>query len=258
MKSVKNPLSLNQALERKYYRQSCRLIEQGQGKSFTGSNPLQLVIENKWFDLVAPMLEQGYFPHGLAESVSSPLRAALVDRQPLVAKRLLAAGADMFEVSKDGNPAYFALVKWGRMEDRAFDRVWPCMEVLLEAGFDVAEHPVLFSLLSSAAPQVESWTPFLEALLPLGADINEKNNGGNTVLFLAARTENKALIRLLLEKGADPKITNKLNQTPREFCVATSHKTESWDEALVVHRHAFLEKALLESPQSRQKMKPRF
>ena len=54
-------------------------------------------------------------------------------------------------------------------------------------------------------------------LLDAGADVNAQGEGGFTALHAAAQNGDEALVRLLLERGADPALANDRGETPRDL-----------------------------------------
>jgi ankyrin repeat protein len=64
-----------------------------------------------------------------------------------------------------------------------------------------------------------------ELLISRGADVNSKNNEGETPLFVAAEEGNRAVVELLISRGADVNIKNNEGKT-----VITEVKEESSQE----------------------------
>ncbi|KAH8586885.1 hypothetical protein B0O99DRAFT_469781, partial [Bisporella sp. PMI_857] len=64
----------------------------------------------------------------------------------------------------------------------------------------------------------------VKLLFEKGADIEAKNDSGQTPLSWAARKGHKAIVELLLEKGADVKVKDKLGQTPLLLAAKKGHK----------------------------------
>ncbi len=55
-------------------------------------------------------------------------------------------------------------------------------------------------------------TPILQTLLSMGADPNSRTAGRGTALDAAASRESRERVRLLLAKGADPRLAEKRNR----------------------------------------------
>lgn len=63
----------------------------------------------------------------------------------------------------------------------------------------------------------------VESLLKT-TDVNIRNSEGNTPLMAAASTGDLRMIRMLLGKGADPRILNNLGETPAQVAVRHGHR----------------------------------
>ena len=82
-------------------------------------------------------------------------------------------------------------------------------ELLLEHGLD----PNLGMFLFDAVDQGN--LPLAEALIRKGAKVNEDDYVGvGTALMAAAENNNRAMVKLLLQNGADPTITAKFHDPP--------------------------------------------
>jgi ankyrin repeat protein len=60
-------------------------------------------------------------------------------------------------------------------------------------------------------------------LLDSGADPNGRQNGGYTALHEAAFNGNSAMIRLLLERGANPGLANDEGKLPADLAKSRGH-----------------------------------
>jgi ankyrin repeat protein len=61
--------------------------------------------------------------------------------------------------------------------------------------------------------------PILKDLIASGIDVNERDSDGYTALNIACGCSNEDMVRVLLEQGADPNISNNLNSAPLYDCV---------------------------------------
>jgi len=107
---------------------------------------------------------------------ASPLWLAARYAQPSVMRLLMAGGAKAIGPNKAGTPLVVAAAQGTRRVEPGFTR-------------DLAEDERLIS-------------EAVELALGLGADVNQANKDGNTALHIAAQRRMKAVIRLLVGKGA--------------------------------------------------------
>lgn len=96
------------------------------------------------------------------------------------------------------------------------------ISLLIDKGVSIdAESDIGFNALSSEAG---SSTPkVLDYILSLGANINYQNKSGMTALMYATIPENTANVRLLLERGADPGITNNDGASASDYAVESDY-----------------------------------
>ena len=64
----------------------------------------------------------------------------------------------------------------------------------------------------------------VKLLISEGADVNVKNNDGQTPLHYAARRGHKEIVEVLLAHGADVNIGANYNQTAAEFAMRSNHR----------------------------------
>jgi ankyrin repeat protein len=64
------------------------------------------------------------------------------------------------------------------------------------------------------------------ALLNAGADINARTNDGTTPLMLAAKSAKLRLVKLLIEKGANPKLTDNKGKTAYDYALSADPLTD--------------------------------
>lgn len=64
------------------------------------------------------------------------------------------------------------------------------------------------------------------ALLNAGADINARTNDGTTPLMLAAKSAKLRLVKLLIEKGANPKLTDNKGKTAYDYALTADPLTD--------------------------------
>lgn len=106
---------------------------------------------------------------------------------------LLKKGADLKARNADGNDALLALANYampGPSGAAKGEKTGSPIGITLEGHLKAAGY-----------------------LIDQGADVNAKNNDGNTALILASQLNKKELVELLLAKGADVNASNKRGQT---------------------------------------------
>ena len=109
---------------------------------------------------------------------SALLLAAMAGRRDMV-QRLLAAGADVNAVNKDGNNVQMEVIKTHYNEE--------VLDTLLRAGADVNFHDLLgYTSLHVICNTRGNPVPLVRKLLAAGADVNVCDHQGNTVLMDAA------------------------------------------------------------------------
>ena len=95
-------------------------------------------------------------------------------------------------------------------------------KILIDAGADLdanSKNGANLKPINSAAAcrDLDAAYQMVSALLGNGADISAKQNGGFTALHSAAANGNVRLVKLLLEKGADPHVLSDDKKTPLQF-----------------------------------------
>ena len=142
---------------------------------------------------------------------------------------LLKKGADINSMNIAGNPLIGAVFR------NNFQ--YEATKYMLEHGADPnaeyieAEEYKKANYKSNSKPMDEGYTPLFVAnnekiinlLLDYGADINYKNNKGNTPIFWFARgfdPKNINLIKVIIEKGADVNAVNNEGKTPLLLAVS--------------------------------------
>ena len=98
-------------------------------------------------------------------------------------------------------------------------------------------NPLLLSFklaVSEIDPETKKkWLDFIEKLIKNKfieenqININDKDELENTVLHYAVTLESKKLIKMLLEKGANPLSKNEINSSPFELAISRSHSNIS-------------------------------
>lgn len=101
------------------------------------------------------------------------------------------------------------------------------LAALLEAGADpnavTTYGTTPLRTLAGYGKDASNVSDLVRILVEHGADVNQKDDTGDTVLHVAAYKNRPALIDALLENGADPAIRNDDGQTPADYARAGGH-----------------------------------
>ena len=138
----------------------------------------------------------------------TPLAVAVIDNRPEVVWRLLAAGADPNITDNDGlAPLYHAAER--RMDEvaRLLAKKGASAELL-----DIRRGEKGYGLAHQAAGTGD--IPRLNLLAGLGADLNLRDNDGQTPLAIAVMESQSEAIARLLAAGADPNIADNDGRAP--------------------------------------------
>lgn len=188
---------------------------------------LSQAIENNDFSAVDTYIRAGMNPNAvLDEHGSRPLHRV---RSANIAQLLIAAGADVNELNRYGEPPVFfargkvlkhlldaganagiigkfgqtALLNWHTAED---------IRLLLEAGANpharhICKHTPLHEVKDAESVRI---------YVDLGLNVNARDSLGDTPLF---RPHNLEVAQALLAAGADPCAVNQEGETPLHHCV---------------------------------------
>uniref|UniRef100_A0A0D2YHQ0 F-box domain-containing protein n=1 Tax=Fusarium oxysporum (strain Fo5176) TaxID=660025 RepID=A0A0D2YHQ0_FUSOF len=184
---------------------------------------------------------------GMTKSKAIPaslFHAAAASGSPTLIKLLLQHGANP-NIAPDGRFPLTVAAEYGNVE---------MVKVLLECGVDIdaqyegddtplhmamkGNHPETIMVLIEAGanvssadrsglqplhmvPQCDKSAEIIDALLAKGADLSAVSNDGLTILQSSAEVSNFDVVRLLLERGANPKISS-----DRTLLLASRHGQE--------------------------------
>ena len=137
------------------------------------------------------------------DGYSTALHLAVERNAPAIVQLLIESGARLNPLNEHGWTPLYCAAEEGR-ED--------CARLLLAAGADACAGAASFSVLHKAAGLKTS--DLLRMLLPLGLDLETRDDGGQTPLFYAAQFGCCENLRLLLEAGADPHARDHRGSTP--------------------------------------------
>ncbi|WP_339713907.1 ankyrin repeat domain-containing protein [uncultured Kriegella sp.] len=144
---------------------------------------------------------------------NSALALAVQNNSGQVVNYLVSKGADTSILDKKGNNlAYYLLKTRGNPKD--FDDK---VNTLSKAGFDFKKVQGDKSTVWHLAVAKNN-LGLLKKVKEFGADINSKDNDGNTPLHYAAmKTENAQILKFLITNGADVKSTTEFGETAHDL-----------------------------------------
>lgn len=144
-----------------------------------------------------------------------------------VVKLLLTAGADIFKVNKSGQTALMRSVMFANNYDvRKFPELY---ELLHKTTLNIDNynrtvfHHIIDIAMSKGKTHAARY--YMETILQRLAEypkeladiINFQDEDGETALTMAARCRSKRLVKLLIDHGADPKITNRDSKSTEDY-----------------------------------------
>lgn len=197
-------------------------------------------------DVIAELVKAGALVEDRLDSGYTPLLFAVREGKIEAVKALLKAGADVNDTTPTGGrrtaPPKAPRTGTSALILAAVNAHYELGKVLLEAGAnpnaDGPGYTALHAVTWVRKPGLGDNDPapdgsgnltsldFVKALVAKGADINARmskkigvgmtglNTAGGTAFFLAARTADAELMRLLAQLGADPKLPNVDGSTP--------------------------------------------
>lgn len=196
---------------------------------------LYFVAEQKNPELMSVLLKAGADPNIADDEGKTPLMRAAEAGQTENAKLLIAAKADVNATERMGDGCRSALVVALRKHQ------WDIADALLDAGADVKGSsrifnifgitPLMFAVSTSVKGGNDSSAQLrvVQKMIKAGADVNAQGQlefGGATALHIAADTGDEAIVKLLIEAGANVNAKDKEGRTPLD--VARSDKSPGY------------------------------
>jgi ankyrin repeat protein len=149
---------------------------------------------------------------------ATPLVAAIMNKQYTLAKFLIDRGADVNVVEANGRTAMYAMVDirnedWTAMPNRPLEDTTPSLDIVKA----LVDHGAKLDVPLTRPLTVRSGMDFGDTTLGAGA----------TPLMRAARAGDHAVIRLLLEKGANAKATTKDGTNALMFAAGIGYRDKN-------------------------------
>lgn len=158
-----------------------------------GLTALAYAVQGEHAEVVDLLLDAGAFAGARNLDGESPLFATTFNQDLAMAERLLAAGADAKAKDRYGRSVFDEAARSGNT---------PLTGLLADAGASAQDPRALVEALNMAI--FENKLDVAEDLLAREVDVNVRSPSGTTPLFVAAMMGREALVRRLLDLGADP------------------------------------------------------
>lgn len=180
--------------------------------STSGDPPLTLAVRLGWTQVIARLVEIGVALDTRDQHGMTALHLAAALRREPILKQLILHGASPDVRAADGQTPLGVALSSGRRDlaDWLDWRVW-----------SLPGRPLRPADLPSAA--VAGDTDAVRRLLDLGMPIDTTDAQGCTALLRAAGGGHRAVIELLLTRGADPKLAARTGATPLSAAVSMRH-----------------------------------
>ena len=192
------------------------LLEKGadiRAHTTSGLTPLHVASHWGHADLVRFLLSKGAEVNAPANDRHAPLHSAARSDRVAVVQVLLTHGAPIDQADTDGRTALHDAAFWGSANS---------LKLLIRSGANVSARGKWGTPLHEAfrwpfpEPPSEGRRKCVHALVKAGANVNEPDENGDTLLHLAMRNGGKEAVEMLLRLGADPDLRNAAGKTPLE------------------------------------------
>jgi ankyrin repeat protein len=178
------------------------LIEKGanvNAKDSSGNTPLILAVAKKDIEIIKLLIEKGANVNSKNNYGDTPFMTAARNGDIETIKILMSKGVSINVKDGKGNTILIEAISRNNEE---------MVKFLLENGANVNVRDMWMSKRKSAIMlAVENYMPIeiIEMMIAKGAELNIKDDDGNTVLLIAVQRNNIAAVKLLVEKGAEKK-----------------------------------------------------
>ena len=173
-----------------------------------GNTPLMLASSRGNAESVSFWLQTNKI-NAVNKDGKSALSNAIATNNPEIVKLLVEKGANTNVVDNAGNDLYYGLISAYAKNRNSLQRADEMVSLLQGAGLKLQKNG---KLLHAAFEKDDA--QLLAKLVELGEDINAKDKDGYTILHYASmRSKNLELIKMLVQKGANPRVKTELDET---------------------------------------------
>ena len=179
-----------------------------------GHTPLENAIRMGHEDSALLLLEAQPAAQGTAEFLGKSMEAAIGKDQALLVRAWLRRGINVNQALPSG---------YTLLDAAAFGGASKVVRMLLDNGADPnAEGKDGTTPLEDAAGK--GFESIAEMLLAGGARVNQVNTStGTTALYAAASTGDLTMVKMLLDRGADPSLCGRNRRTPYQIAIENGH-----------------------------------
>ena len=171
--------------------------------------PLHIAVTKSNISIVTLLLDQKVDVNSMTSDHKTPLHIATDKGDETIIQKLLAKKADPNLKDAPGNTALHLAVQLKQETKPRPQKVWASNRSLLTASYHACNLQTI------------------QALIDHGADVNAVNNKGQTALSFACCDGYEACVKILLDTGADPTITDKYGESCLHAAVSGHCSTET-------------------------------
>lgn len=180
----------------------------------------EIPTEEKLIEVIHAMLEKN-LPLDIPVSGMYPLHIAINNKDFELAKRLLENKANPNRLDEEQKSPLYKLLKIAtelskERDKNKIDQIRSLLKLLIHNGADVnkeiTKKLTALHWITKFATEPDQME-IIELLINYGANVNALSPEGTTPLIMAAKYNNQTMMKLLLQKGADPLVINKAGVT---------------------------------------------